>query len=182
MYKRQVYTEVTVTKGNSTKSVKGETQQINEEQRKLLATAEVNDDVSLSVKYIPNNNLDHNPAQELAFDYHVIPAEYSVFPGGKAALNEYIDAYLSKELTLVEIDEVDLAKISFVVNSEGTVVDVDLDESTASDVVNDKLVNAFCKMPKWQPARNIDNQVVDHTMRFYISKDNQSCRINLVME
>jgi TonB family protein len=85
----------------------------------------------------------------------IVPAMEAEFPGGFKQISTYLnDNFFNKITQKGNTDKIRQTSLKFTINEEGKVVNSKI-FNTSSDVKIDQLLlEAINKMPKWKPAKN----------------------------
>ena len=161
---------------------KGKNGLLTESQKLVLQKAEVGDRVKLVVNYKPKNNLNHNPDRQMDFEYLVVPSHAAHFDDGQGNLDEYLNQHLFSNLDKTQKDSLAFGQLTFFVAEDGSIEQVTIKQSTNDPTIDQILVDALCKMPKWRPARNIRQEVVRQKIEFYVSNIAGNCNIPRYLE
>jgi TonB family protein len=89
-------------------------------------------------------------SQEIIFDN---PQEDAEFPGGPAAMHNWIAANISYPEGMDSIIDLRKVYISFVVQEDGSVVEVQIERGSNCAACDVEAVRLVKSMPKWKPGR-----------------------------
>ena len=150
------YKEVAIssTCNGQTRKASSPNNQLNAEQLNLLKAAHPDCLVEVDIHYIPNNNLQDNPARTMNAVLTVVPIKEAKFPGGYLQLKEYLRKNIISQIPT----EVELAKVRYTVDAHGQATDVNFLTSSGEKAVDQLIEKAICNMPLWTPAENLDGQ------------------------
>jgi len=179
------YMNVTISAhhNNSLKKAKSKSLLLTEEQKDLIKKADVNSEISVYIKYIPENTLVENDPKEISYSFTVDPDQDAMFPGGEKKMKAYIKKNITDKLSKDRFDEYGMSVIQFSINEDGEVVDAHIYDSSAYTKTEDKkrddiLLEAICQMPTWQAAQYKNGLKV--RQNFILSAgDQRSCVLNL---
>ena len=171
--------ETIVTYNGQTKKVNSKNDTISSEQKELMKMADVDTDIRINVKYMPENTLKHNDIQELDFSFKVNPEKGAKFAEGEQQMMEYL-----KENALAKIsDDVfigyDLAAIKFTIDEEGQVVSPHILWTSKNKKVDQILLKTISKMPCWIPAEYSDGTKTKQEFAFTVGNP-ENCMANLL--
>lgn len=177
--KKYLTTELTVVYEQTEKSATGNSIDLNESQKQLISNSQVGTQLQLKVRYIPENNLSHNPPQEMEDVFHVLPATLPAFAQGTEALYEYVDNEILQHMTKTQKDSLDYIKMDFDVNINGEIENTVIVRSSGDSTLDELISTKLCNMPRWIAARTSYGIPVNHTIQFFLSPFDKSCSINL---
>lgn len=125
---------------------------LSREQKDLMTSADTGSEISIVVRYIPENSLSQNDAKEFPFSFSITPENEAVHPGGKVALMEYIKKTAIDAIPEGVFTGYGMAAVKFTIDPEGRVADVHLFWSSGDEAVDGLLLETVCNMPGWTPA------------------------------
>jgi TonB family protein len=165
-------------KGRTRKAIsKNDT--LSQEQKDIMAEADVGADISVKVLYVPENTLVDNDIKEIVFTFTVEPESEAKYVGGQQQLLQYL-----KEKAIDNIPDdcfkgFDLAAVKFTINEEGEITDARVFETSKDQEVDRLLVDAIRNMPCWQPAEYANGKKVKQ--EFVLTVGNmENCMVNLL--
>ncbi len=151
--------------------------QLTEEQKERMATADIRTDIAIKVKYLPENTLVHNEPKEMNFSFTVDPEKEAMYAGGPEQLDQYLqDKGVDK---IYNVEQYNLAAVKFVVNEEGKVIDAQVVESSKDEKTDQLLLETTCNMPDWSPAAYANGTKVKQEFVLTVG-DHTSCIVNLL--
>lgn len=165
-------------------TVPGKSDSLNQEQKELMTKADAGTDISVRVKYIPENTLKHNDPKEINFTVAVDPDREASFVGGAERLMEYLEEKAIAVIPEGSFEGYDLAAVQFAVSEEGEIMDVRMFDSSmynssVDENVNELLLEAIRNMPCWKPAEYENGLRVKQ--EFVLTVGNmKSCVVNLL--
>lgn len=148
--------EVTTFEKGKKRMTTGHQEKLNREQRDALAKADPDRDISISVRYIPENTLVDNPPQTLEFTCSVDPETDASYPEGKTGLIAYFRQKVIQHLPEGLISGYDLAAYTFSIGEEGQVLDPAIFNTSGDDQMDALVLEVIRNMPKWTPACHAD--------------------------
>lgn len=84
-----------------------------------------------------------------------IPETEAEYPGGFKKISEYLNENIFSKLTEESVTKyLRWAIVNFAVNEEGQLVDVKISRTSENPKIDNMLLEAFNKMPRWIPAKN----------------------------
>ncbi len=136
------------------KSAAGPNATLTRAQMDILRAATTDCRIEVEVDYIPANTLRDNPPRKMKFSLTPIPIFEAKFPGGNEHLNAYLEQNIVDQISEETKCQIELAKIKFSLSTTGQVLDVQIFKTSGDPKVDQLILNAFCNMPRWQPAEN----------------------------
>jgi TonB family protein len=129
------------------------------EQKNILNAADLGSDISIKIKFKYKNqakdSLGSSKIIEGKLAVTVVPETEAEFPGGFKQITEYLMKNVINKITEASTSEkIRQAIVKFTVNEEGQVVDAKILRTSTDPKIDDLLLNAINKMPKWVPAKN----------------------------
>ena len=175
------YISVTIIASNDgvIKKVNGIDDTLTLDQKKVMRNVDAGTDISVIVKYLPENNLIHNEIKHIRFSFNVDPDIEAQYAGGLTGLNNYLRTNAFDKVLLADFSIYNLTAIRFAIDEAGQVFDAQIAESSNDDEVDSKLLSAICNMPAWIPAQYADGTKVKRDFVFTIG-DHRSCTINVL--
>ena len=158
--------EVAIKSDHETKESIGTSEKFSAEQKLLLNKASLNDEIIISVTYLPKNAL-NNATRNLRYSYTIVPDQQAVFPGGQEALYAYLNEKIVGPTSNPDTEGVDLAIISFSVNDAGHITDASIQHPSNNKDFDQALLGTIKDMPQWQAA--VDASGVKVTQTFQLS-------------
>ena len=150
---------------------------LTQEQKEIMATADVSTDIAIKVKYLPENSLVNNDIKEMNFTFTVDPELEAKYVGGLQQLNQYLE---EKGLDKIyNINQYNLAAVKFVIDEEGQVTDAHIVESSKDEKTDHLLLETICNMPDWSPATYTNGTKVKQEFVLTVG-DHTSCVINVL--
>lgn len=155
------------------------------EQISNMKNIDLGSEISVSVKYIPDNNLRHNDIQEEKFHFTVDPVKEATFSGGEQKLNQYIQDKIIAKISQSDVQVHNVKAIQFSIDQSGDVVGVHIPENLtmynlrSNKKVEDFLLKVICDMPSWSPAEYNDGTKVNQDFVLTVG-DHRSCTLNLL--
>ncbi len=149
------------------------------EQKDHLLTADAAEPISVSIDYLPENNLQKNMAKTMHFDFSVNPDNDALFLAGKTALYKYLKQEAIDKITMSHTLSKDLAAITFTINENGSVIDAHIFETSKQTAIDQILLEAICNMPNWSPAMYANGLKVKQAFALTVGNQ-ESCVVNLL--
>ena len=144
----------------NTLSAKSSGNRLTMEQKSILNTVDLGSDLYVSINFVYKNQAkidlrEPNKIREGSYTVTVVPETEAEFPGGNNQLSAYLDEKVFNKIAEGKAyDKIMQARVNFMVNEDGQVVDVKIHRSSYDTNSDNLLLDAFNKMPKWIPAKN----------------------------
>lgn len=137
------------------------------EQKDILNSADLADDIVIDVKFKTNNAVTNKlENRELNTLLTVVPDIEAEYIGGYDQMIEYLIDNSSEEISAKNLGQLELSSITFTVDKEGKIEDVKLIETTGNAEIDKLFVDLIVEMPKWRPAKNEDGSQVKQEFEF----------------
>jgi len=148
-------------------------------QKDNLNRADAGTEISVVVRYLPENTLQHNDIQEFDFKFSVNPDYEASFAGGSEALMQYLQETAIESIPANLFQGLDMAAVKFTVSQTGDIVDASIFQPTKSAEMDQILLEAIRQMPTWKPATYADGTTVQQ--EFALTLGNmENCMVNLL--
>ena len=152
---------------------------LTQDQKKLIAQADMGTDIAVKVIYMPENTLVNNEMKEMNFTFTIDPEVEASYIGGTEQLNHYLATSGFNKIPNSAIQQYNLAAVRFVVNEEGQIIDTEIAETSKDDDLDEFLIKTICDMPDWTPAAYADGTKVKQEFVLTVG-DHTSCIVNLL--
>lgn len=169
---------VTIQDGKLQKAV-GKHELFNAEQKKLLTSADVHEQIVVNVQYIPENTLKHNEPKDLSFAVSINPEKEAAFPGGQAELLRYLKLNAIDKIPEGTFKGYALTAIQFTVDEEGRIIDAQTFWPSEDEEVDKLLLETICNMPNWKPAEYANGRKVKQDLALTVG-NMESCTVNMI--
>lgn len=163
-------------KGKIKKAV-GKSNILTKAQKKLMNAADIDKEITVKVKYMPENTLKHNDAKEINFTFTIEPKTRASYSAGKQALSKYLSESAVSKIPSDVLKKYDLAAVKFTVNEKGEIVNPHVFQSTKNEKVDKILLETIKKMPKWKPAKYANGLKIKQDFMFTVG-NMESCVVN----
>ncbi len=175
--------EITTFQNGIQKKANSKDELLTEAQKENLLHADDASDISVSIRYMPNNTLSKNDPKEINFSFIVDPEKQASFPGGQKKLEEYLHVNAASKISDDRYDQYNVAAVQFTINEKGQVVDAYIFDSSMYSKTEDKLrdellLRTICDMPNWEPAEYSKGLKVKQDF-VLTAGDQTSCTVNL---
>ncbi len=148
-------------------------------QKVNLDRADAGTEISVLVRYLPENTLQQNDIQEFDFTFSVNPDYEASFAGGPEALMQYLQEKAIQSIPANQFQGFDMAAVKFSVNQSGNIVDVSIFQSTRSAEMDQILLEAIRQMTTWKPATYANGMTAQQ--EFALTLGNmENCMVSLL--
>jgi len=156
---------------------------LNQTQKDIMNAVDVGTDISISIRYIPDNNLKHNDPKEIKFTFIVEPEIEATYSDGAQQLQQYLKQNVGDKISNDIFNIYHLTAVKFTIDEEGQIIDAHIFESPFQTFKDKKteelLLEAICNMPSWKPAQYANGIKVKQDFVLTVG-DHRSCVINLL--
>ena len=157
---------------------KSENATLTEEQKKQMNSADVTEEISINIQYIPENNLSKNDPKEMNFSFLVNPEIKASYPGGKEAMNQYLKTQTVDKIANTNKIGDHIGIVKFTVTTDGSISNIHLSEPSRDESIDQILLDAISNMSKWTPASYSDGTKIAQEFAFMVG-NLESCAVNL---
>ncbi len=148
-------------------------------QKEIINNADLGSDVSVVVKYYPDNNLSYNEVKEYPFSFMINPQQEATFPGGETSLKQFLKENVVDHLGDDVFGGWTFGAVKFIVNEEGGLENVHVFQSTEDDKTDAFLKETLCNMTDWIPASYTDGTKTKQEKVLMIG-NMDNCNVNLL--
>jgi len=171
--------EISTIQNDKIVNVLGENDKLNQEQKDFLKSLNFPARITVSLEYIPENNLKENPPRKESFSFSIHPTTSASYIGGNEKLINYLNTTAVSKIDNSIFKEYDLAVVTFTINEEGQVVDASVFQSSEDEHTDNLLYEAVCNMSDWTPAQHDSGKKVRQEFALTVG-NHESCVINLL--
>ena len=133
-------------------------------QKRLLKNADSGTDITILVKYIPENTLSYNDPKKLDFTFTVDPENEASYPEGSQQLIKYLKEKAIDDIPNDSFEGYELTAIKFTINEEGEIINPYIFgaeyQKDRDKAIDNLLLETIHKMPCWTPAEYADGTKV----------------------
>ncbi|MCB0566660.1 MAG: energy transducer TonB [Phaeodactylibacter sp.] len=156
---------------------------LSQEQKNRMNMSDAGANISIKVKYIPENTLTHNDPKEINFTFTLDPESEAKYPGGQEQLKKYLKEKAIDKIPGTSFRNYDLTAIKFTISEEGEVINAHVFGSEYQTSENEKidklLLETIRNMPCWKPAEYSNGIKVKQ--EFVLTVGNmENCMIHLL--
>ncbi len=177
--KEYVGMEVTTIHNGETLKASGKNHTLTPRQKEIIENADLGSDVSVVVKYYPDNNLSYNEVKEYPFTFMINPQIEAAYPGGEESLKQFLKENVIAQLEKDVFTEWTFGAVKFIVNEEGGLEDIHVFQSTEDEKTDKLLKETICNMSTWIPATYPDGTTVKQEKVLLVG-NMQNCNVNLL--
>ena len=142
---------------------------LNDVQRNMLATADVDTRIVVKVKYNTKNMISHELEEsEMNVSLTVIPEIEAEYSGGYEKLISYLKENSADKIAVIGNKEVQPSTIRFSIVENGSADNVRLIKTSGTAEIDNLLIELIVNMPKWNPAKNLKGESVSQQFDFKI--------------
>lgn len=167
--------------GKSGKVV-GKNDVLSQEQKNFINTADIGSEITVKVKYIPENTLKRNDAMWNNFSFTVDPETEAKYASGHQQLMEYLKKNAISNISadrFRELHKFNLAAVTFSIDEKGQVIDPKLFWTSNDEKIDELLLESIRNMPDWKPAVYANGTKVKQDFVLTVG-NHESCAVNLV--
>lgn len=177
--KAYISVEILASHDGKTTKASSEDDILSQMQKEVMGMADAGTDISVSVRYMPNNNLKHNEEKEINFKFTIEPENEAAYVGGQQQLEQYIKKNATSKIPDDVFNIYNLTAVKFTIDEEGQVVDAHVFESSKDEQVDELLLEAVANMPNWKPAAYANGMKTKQEF-VLTAGDHRSCVINVL--
>ena len=152
---------------------------MSEEQKAIMRQADEGTEISVKVRYIPENTLKHNDPKEYNFSFLVNPDKEATYVGGEKELKKYLKKSVIDKIPDGLLEGYAFAAVKFTVSEEGEILNPHLSWPTKDENVDKLLLETVRKMPCWKPAEYASGLKVKQDFAFMVG-NMESCVVNVL--
>lgn len=148
-------TEVIVQSLKGRKVAQGKNQILNEQQRELLKTANLEDFVTIKV-YARSMNSTSNKIESHVMErtFGVVPDNQAWYEGGLDATKAYLKQSVVDKMSAAQYNGLKEIEVQFYINEHGKAEAISFTKMSEDKSLHALLIQALEDMPKWHPAIN----------------------------
>ena len=168
--KKYISVDVKATCNGIEKQVFSKNDTLNQAQKAMLKMADSGSEIVVDVKYMPDNTLKINEAQQIYYSFTVGPKKEAQFTNGDEKLSTYLKENAVDKITIPVALEMPWTEIHFTVDEDGNITEAQVIKTSADEAIDNILLNAICQMPKWTPAIHSNGSKVKQNFVFGFGK------------
>lgn len=138
----------------------GSSDTLTTEQKNILSTAAMGTDIHIKIKFRYKNkpNYGKQSADKLnegEYSVTIVPDTEAAYPGGFKQFTKYLtENVFNKTGEPKSTEKIQQAILKFTVDEEGQIVNASIAKSSTDPKIDELLLEATNKMPRWIPAQN----------------------------
>lgn len=177
--KKYISVDITAFKHGKSVKASNKNEVLSNEQIDLINSADLDTEIAVSVKYIPDNTLSHNDVQEERFRFRLDPEVDAQYIGDREDMLQYIKQSAVDKIPSDLFGVYHLSAVTFTVEVTGKIVDVAVALSCENEEVNKLLYETVCNIGKWKPAEFANGTKVKQDYVLTVGNI-MSCNTNLI--
>lgn len=177
--KEYISVEVLTSHRGKTKKAVSKNDTLSQAQKDLMNSADAGTDISVKVRYMPDNTLKYNDAKETNFTFTVEPESEAKYVGGAQQLKQYLKENAMDKIPDAIFKIHNLTAVKFTIDEAGQVIDAHVFESSKDKKTDELLLETICNMPNWKSAEYANGTTVKQEFVLTVG-DHRSCVINLL--
>jgi len=164
-----ISTEITATNNGTVNKAMSVNETLSQQQKDLLATADLGTDVILEVAYrYKNAAIDQIDVRNMLVTQTVVPEIEAQYVGGYQELKEYLKKNAIDKISEADTKAMKPVLLRFTINEEGEVTNPEMHMSSDIDKIDKLLLKTIQKMPKWKPAQTSNGTLVKQDFEFSV--------------
>jgi TonB family protein len=164
-----ISTEITATNNGMVNKAMSVNENLSQQQKDLLATADLGTDVILEVAYrYKNPAIDQIDVRNMLVTQTVIPEMEAQFIGGKEELKAYLKKNAIDKISEAEKKEMKPVLVRFTIDEKGEVTNTELANPSGTDKIDKLMLKTVQKMPNWKPAQTANGTLVKQDFEFSV--------------
>ncbi len=145
-------------------------QLLSAEQKSLLQSVDIANDLNITVKYKAKNDVSGNiEVNQMHVTMTVIPEKEAEFKGGYDEMIQYIKENSNVNTSGISPGLLQKSFIQFTVTENGKIADVDLKKTSGYPEIDKKMFELIQDMPQWTPAENSKGEKVNQNFEFTLN-------------
>ena len=171
--------EITTINNKVNNITSGDSDKLTKKQKSYMESADPGSDISIVIKYIPENDLKINEPKITNFTLIVDPDNEAEFVGGSHSLKTYIKDFAISKIPEGTFTNNDFSTVKFTVDEDGHIVDAHVFWPSDKEHVDAIMLEAVCNMPAWNPASYDNGHKVKQEFALIVGNMN-SCVLPLL--
>ncbi len=177
--KEYISVEISAYKNGTQTKASGISDVLNQAQKELIRLADRSSDIAVSVMYLPKNSLKNNTVKQYDFKVTIMPNKNAIYSEGAAQLIPYLQKNSIVNIEAGSFTGYDLTAIKFTITEQGHIADIQVVLPSKDTKIDEMLVTAISKMPKWKPASFSNGLNVKQIFVLTIG-NMENCMVNLL--
>jgi TonB family protein len=153
--------EIAATGNGKTLTSLGTSDALTSAQKSILNEADMGTDIRIKIKFRFKNESTGKPdytanIEEGEYTVTVVPEAEAEYPGGFRQFSQYLTDNVFTKISESKntIEKIQQAVLKFTVDEAGQIVDARIFRTSTDTKIDDLLLDAMNKMPKWSPAED----------------------------
>lgn len=177
--KEYISVEVSAFKKGTQTKASGTSDVLTQAQKELIQSADRNRDIAVNITYLPNNSLKNNTAKQYDFEVTVMPVRNATYAEGAEQLIQYLQSNGIGKIEVGSFTGYDLTAIKFTITEQGDIRDIKVVLPSKDAKIDEMMIAAISKMPKWKPAEFSNGLKVKQDFVLTIG-NMDNCMVNLL--
>lgn len=171
--------EISAIHSGELKIAEGNTGALNHAQKELMYAADTGTDITVTINYVPENDLAENDPKVMSFSFGVFADQEATFSGGETQLEKYLKVNLIDKFEAKTLKQYQMVAVKFLIDVDGYVVSPKVFWSSENTEMDQLLLDVACNMPNWTPAKYEDGTKVAQEFALTVG-DHNSCVMPLL--
>lgn len=159
--------------GVETKTI-SKSEVLSPEQISLFNAIKMSGAIHFKIKYKTKNPVSDTYAgkihsSEMNVSIAVVPDTPAEYVDGYVNLIDYLKSGSMDKIVGKTLEEMKFTRLEFTINTTGTIEQVSIKDSSGDSEVDAVLFNLISKMPKWRPAKNAKNELINQKFEFILT-------------
>jgi len=150
-----------------------------QDQINLINLADLNSQITVTIKYYPDNTLSVNDEQKEEFKFSIDPEADAKYSDDEQEMLQYLSQNIIDKIPDSTFINYKLAAVAFSVNEQGEIFDIDMLLSSGNESVDKLLYETIYNMQNWIPAQYLNGTKVKQDFVLTVG-DMRSCNTNLI--
>ncbi len=177
--KKYVSVEISANRNGTKTKASGVSDVLNQKQKELIRLADRSSDITVSVMYLPENSLKNNTVKQYDFKVTIILYKNAIYGEGAEQLIQYLQKNSIANIEVGSFTGYDLTAIKFTITEQGHITDIQVVLPSKDIKIDEMLVTAISKMPRWKPAQFSNGLNVKQSFVLTIG-NMENCMVNLL--
>lgn len=152
------------------RQVSGTSHEFNKEQLEILRTCGFGSEVTVEVRYIPENAMNSKGEKKINFALMVTPEKSAEYVGGFHSMRSYLMQNTLDKIPYAQLYKLHRASVQFTIDENGQSINAILSESSSDEKADKLILEAIKSMPRWKPAATSDGTVVKQDFIFSVGE------------
>lgn len=146
---------------------------LTEEQRGILAKADLGSDIIIDMTYTYKNGVTYNnETSKMHYLATVVPDVEAEYESGSDQLIKYLKENIVDLITVEKSKQVTKALVKFTITEEGEIEEVKVAKTSGDSAIDKLILETINKMPKWKPASSTNGVKLKQGFEFTLYPPN----------